>query len=121
MTQPSPLTTTDIWHVGGAIQRMDDNATAFVGRQASFLFNVEANWEDPKDDEKNLAWARAFVEAIVEFSDGSRYFNFPGLDEEGDAAIQDTFGAKHERLVALKNKYDPDNLFRMNSNIKPTI
>lgn len=121
VTQPSPLTTTDLWHVGGAIRRMDENATAFVGRQASFLFNVEANWESPKDDETNLTWARAFVEAMKEFSDGSRYLNFPGLGEEGDAVIRDTFGAKHERLVALKNKYDPDNLFRMNSNIRPTV
>jgi FAD/FMN-containing dehydrogenase len=121
VTQPSPLTTTDLWHVGGAIRRMDENATAFVGRQASFLFNVEANWKNPKDNEMNLAWARAFVEAMREFSDGSRYLNFPGLDEEGDAVIQDTFGSKHERLVALKNKYDPGNLFRMNSNIKPTV
>ena len=120
VTQPSPLTTTDIWHVGGAIRRMDENATAFVGRRASFLFNVEANWENPEDDERNLTWARAFVEAMKEFSDGSRYMNFPGLDEEGDAVIHDTFGSKHERLVALKNKYDPGNLFRLNSNIRPT-
>ena len=69
----------------------------------------------------NLGWARAYVEAMKEFSDGSRCMNFPGLDEEGDAVIQNTFGSKHERLVALKIKYDPHNLFRMNSNIKPAM
>ena len=121
LAQPSPLSTTDIWHVGGAIRRVDENDTAFVGRQAAFLFNVEANWEHPQDDESNIAWARAFVDAMQEFSDGNRYFNFPGLDEEGEAVMRDTFGAKYERLVALKNKYDPTNFFRMNSNIKPRV
>lgn len=119
LTQPSPLTTTDIWHVGGAIRRIDENSAAFVGRNASFLFNVESNWEDAEDDETNIRWSRQFVEAIGEFSDGSRYFNFPGLHEEGDAVMRRTFGEKYDRLVALKNKYDPTNLFRRNSNIKP--
>ncbi len=119
LTQPSPLTTTDIWHVGGAIRRIDENDAAFVGRNAAFLFNVEANWEDPEDDEVNIEWAREFVDTVTEFSDGSRYFNFPGLHEEGEAVMRHTFGPKYARLVALKNKYDPTNLFRLNSNIKP--
>ena len=121
LAQPSPLTTTDIWHIGGAIRRVDENDAAFVGRQVPFLFNVEANWADPQDDETNIAWAREFVETMGEFSDGSRYFNFPGFDEEGDAALQGTFGSKYKRLVTLKNKYDPTNLFRLNSNIKPSV
>ena len=119
LTQPSPLTTTDIWHVGGAIHRVDENSAAFVGRNAAFLFNVESNWEDAQDDETNISWSRRFVEAMAEFSDGSRYFNFPGLHEEGDAVMRRTFGEKYDRLVALKTKYDPTNLFRLNSNIKP--
>lgn len=121
LAQPSPLSTTDIWHVGGAVRRMDDNATAFVGRHVPFLFNVEANWEDPQDDEANMTWARDFVAAMQPHSDGSRYFNFPGFDEEGDAIVRDTFGVKYARLVALKNQYDPTNLFRLNSNIRPTV
>jgi FAD/FMN-containing dehydrogenase len=114
------LSTTDLWHVGGAIRRVDDSASAFVGRHASFLFNVEANWAEPQDDEANITWARQFVSTLEEISDGSRYFNFPGLDEEGDTIIRDTFGAKYERLVNLKDQYDPTNLFRLNSNIKPS-
>ena len=73
---------------------MDKSATAFVGRQASFLFNLEASWEDPEDDDRNLAWARSFVEVMVEYSDGSRYLSFPGLDEEG--------GLSHPSYLWLK-------------------
>ena len=56
-----------------------------------------------------------------EFSDSSRYFNFPGFHEEGDAVMRRTFGEKYDRLVALKTKFDPTNLFRLNSNIKPRV
>ena len=118
--QPSPLSTTDIWHVGGAIRRKDEDDAAFVGRHVPFLFNAEANWEDPEDDEANINWARQFVDSMREYSDGSRYFNFPGLHEEGEMVVRDTYGAKYERLVALKNKYDPTNFFRLNANIEPT-
>jgi FAD/FMN-containing dehydrogenase len=92
-------------------------------RQPLVDFSGTTTWLEAQQffDEDYPAWARAFVEAMQEFSDGSRYFNFPGLDEEGDAVIQETFGSKHERLVALKNRYDPDNLFRLNSNIRPTV
>ena len=121
LKQPSPLTTTDIWHNGGAISRVTEDDTAFSGRQNPFLFNVEANWEDPQDDDANLNWSRAFVDAMQEFSDGSRYFNFAGFQEEGEAAMKTTFGAKFTRMVALKNKYDPTNFFSINQNIKPTI
>ena len=54
------------------------------------------------------------------FSDGGIYLNFPGFLEEGDKLLRDAYGKNYERLVALKNKYDPTNLFRMNQNIKPT-
>ncbi|WP_250123826.1 FAD-binding oxidoreductase [Chroococcidiopsis sp. CCMEE 29] len=119
-SQVSPLATTDIWQISGAVRQIGEAETAFSGRQAAFMFNVEANWIDPQEDEANITWVRQFVDAMQEFSDGSRYFNFPGFLEEGDAAVQATFGAKYERLVALKNKYDPTNLFRLNQNIKPT-
>lgn len=119
LAQPSPLTTTDVWHIGGAVRRVDEDATAFVGRHVPFLFNVEANWENPEDDDENVAWARTYVDEMRAFSDGSRYFNFPGFHEGGEAAIRATFGTKMDRLVALKKKYDPDNLFRLNQNITP--
>jgi hypothetical protein len=117
--QPSPLSTTDLWPIGGTVQRVPDDATAFHGRHAAFLLSPEANWEDPEDDEANINWLRALVDDMAEFSDGSRYLNFAGFQEEGDRMMQDAFGAKYQRLAEIKQKYDPSNLFRLNQNIKP--
>ncbi len=118
--QPSPHSTTDLWHIGGAVQRFGADHGAFYGRHASFLINPEANWHHPEDDEANIGWAREFIEAMREFSDGSRYMNFAGFLEEGDEMMRDAFGENYRRLAALKAKYDPHNLFRLNQNIKPT-
>ena len=117
--QPSPFSTVDIWHIGGAVKQENEAAGAFHGRQAAFLLSPEANWEDPEDDEANIAWLRDFIDDMAEFSDGSRYLNFPGFQEEGDDMMRQAFGPRYERLAALKQKYDPDNVFRLNQNIKP--
>jgi FAD/FMN-containing dehydrogenase len=119
--QPSPLSTTDLWHIGGAVKRVGADESAFYGRQAAFLLNPEANWERPQDDDANMRWARDFVADMAEFSDGSRYLNFAGFQEEGDEMMQKAFGDRYQRLVALKNKYDPTNFFRLNQNIKPRV
>jgi FAD/FMN-containing dehydrogenase len=115
--QPSPLSTIDVWHVGGAVARGGDGA--FYGRHAAFLLSPEANWEDPADDEANISWLRALIADAEQFSDGSRYLNFAGFQEEGDEMIRSAFGPNYERLVAVKKAYDPGNLFRLNQNIKP--
>jgi FAD/FMN-containing dehydrogenase len=117
--QPSPLSTTDIWHVGGAVTRVEPEASAFYGRQAAYLLSPEANWEDPADDAANIGWLRAFIDDMREFSDGSRYLNFAGFQEEGEDMMRDGFGPHYRRLVELKRAYDPDNLFRLNQNIVP--
>ncbi len=117
--QPSPYSTTDLWHVGGAVKRFGPDHSAYYGRHAAFLLNPEANWHNPKDDEVNIRWARNFVAAMGEFSDGSRYMNFAGFQEEGDEMMREAFGENYRRLAALKAKYDPHNLFRLNQNIKP--
>lgn len=116
--QPSPLSTTDLWHNAGAISRIGEDETAFSGRQFPFLLNIEANWPDPQADEANLTWARTFIEEMSPFSGGGIYFNFGGFQEEGEAMLHSTFGAKYAKLAALKQKYDPHNLFRLNANIK---
>lgn len=118
--QPSVFSTVDLWHVGGAVSRVSPEESAFNGRQADFLLSPEANWENPEDDEANVTWLREFIEDMQEFSDGSRYLNFAGFQEEGDEMMRKAFGPQYKRLVALKNKYDPTNLFSMNQNIKPT-
>jgi FAD/FMN-containing dehydrogenase len=117
--QVSPFSTTDLWHVGGAVKRVSGDDSAFFGRQATFLLNPEANWVDPADDAANINWVQRFIADMQPYSDGSRYLNFAGFQEEGDAMMRDAFGPQYARLAALKRKYDPTNLFQMNQNIKP--
>jgi hypothetical protein len=120
LKQPSPLNTVDIWYNGGAIRRFPESESAFHGRNVEFVLSPEANWKDAADDEANIAWLRNMLADMEEFSDGSRYLNFPGFNEEGEATMRATFGEKYDKLVALKTKYDPDNLFRLNQNITPS-
>lgn len=117
--QPSVFSTVDLWHIGGAVTRVSPEESAFNGRQAAFLLNPEANWENPADDEANITWVREFINDMREFSDGSRYLNFPGFQEEGDEMMRKAFGPQYARLTALKKKYDPTNVFSLNQNIKP--
>ena len=117
---PSPLSTVDVWQLEGAITDVDVEESAFAGRHAPFLLGVEANWEDPKTDEVNVEWVRDCLDDMRQFSDGSVYLNFPGFHEGGDDMIRTTFGSAYERLVALKDEYDPTNLFSLNQNIAPS-
>jgi FAD/FMN-containing dehydrogenase len=87
---------------------------------APFLVSIDSTWQEPQNADANIAWTRAFWTALHPYSSGKTYFNFPGLLEEGDDLVRKTFGTNHDRLVALKNKYDPTNLFQLNQNIKPT-
>ncbi len=117
--QPSPLSTVDLWYIGGAVRHVGPDESAFYGRDAAFLLSPEANWEKMEDDEANVAWLREFVADMEAFSDGSRYLNFAGFQEEGEEMMRRSFGPQYQRLAALKRKYDPDNLFRLNQNVKP--
>jgi hypothetical protein len=117
--QPSVLSTIDLWHIGGQVKRVGPDESAFFGRQATFLLNPEANWEDEADDEANISWVRDLIADMQPFSDGSRYLNFAGFQEEGDDMMRDAFGEQYSRLAALKARYDPDNFFSLNQNVKP--
>jgi FAD/FMN-containing dehydrogenase len=119
LRQPSPLSTTDIWHVGGAVRRTSEDDMAFTGRDIGFLFNAEANWRDPADDVANMSWVTETHAAIRDYADGRAYFNFGGFADEARSAVENTFGTKYDRLRKLKRKYDPENLFRLNQNIEP--
>ena len=118
--QPSPLSTTDIWYGGGAVTRAPIDGSAFRGRDAAFLLSPSSHWIDPAEDASNIAWVRAFGAAMEPYSDGSRYLNFAGFQEEGEAMMRASFGPHYERLLALKRRYDPTNRFRLNQNIDPT-
>jgi FAD/FMN-containing dehydrogenase len=117
--RPSLLSTVDVWHMGGAVSRFSAADAAVGNREAPYLLGVEANWEPSQDDDANVAWARACVEDMRTFSKGGQYLNFPGFHEREDETMRTTFGNQYERLVALKKKFDPSNLFRLNHNIKP--
>jgi FAD/FMN-containing dehydrogenase len=117
---PSEHSTIDVWYQGGAMSRVSAGESAFGDRSAPILLGVEANWEDPQDDEANISWVRGCVSDMQRFSDSGSYLNYPGFYEEGDQLIRKAFGENHERLVELKNEYDPTNLFRLNQNIRPS-
>ncbi len=109
---PSDLSTIDVWFQGGAMARVEPEATAFGDRSAPILIGVEANWERAEDDEVNIAWARRCAEELKPFSTGGTYLNFPGFFEEGEAQVRRAVGERNfERLAAVKAAYDPDGVF----------
>jgi FAD/FMN-containing dehydrogenase len=110
-TAPSHHSTIDVWYHGGAMGRVDPEATAF-GTRPLYLIGVEANWEDRVEAEENVAWARGAIDDLAPFSTGGAYLNFPGDFEEGDELLRASHGVGNfERLVALRREYDPDGLF----------
>ncbi|MCA9881025.1 MAG: BBE domain-containing protein, partial [Thermomicrobiales bacterium] len=78
-----------------------------------------ANWSDPADDAANITWVRDAIATMEPFADGSRYLNFAGFQEEGEAMMRGAFGPGYPRLQALKRRYDPENVFRLNQNVAP--
>ena len=117
--RPSNDTLVIIRHCGGAIARVGAEETAFGDRSSDWMLSIDSTWSDPGDDTTNVAYTRAFWHAAVPFSDGKTYFNFPGLLEEGEAAVRDSYGANHARLARIKAAYDPENRFRLNQNVLP--
>jgi hypothetical protein len=117
--RPSPRTLMVIRHLGGAIARPGAADTAFGDRSAEFMISIDSTWRLPRNDARNIGWTRDFWAAQHRFSDGKAYFNFPGLLEEGQAAVERSYGDNHERLAQVKAAYDPQNVFRLNPNIRP--
>jgi FAD/FMN-containing dehydrogenase len=117
--RPSGDTLVIIRHCGGAMSRVRPEDTAFGDRSSEWMLSIDSTWHEPAGDAVNVAYTRAFWDAAVPFSDGKTYFNFPGLLEEGDAAVRASYGANHARLAAIKATYDPDNRFRSTQNIRP--
>ncbi|WP_216320724.1 FAD-binding oxidoreductase [Deinococcus aestuarii] len=110
----SPLSTVDLWHLGGAIDRIAPDATAYPHRGAPYLLGVEANWEegDAASREANVTWARRCVEAFSPFSPGGTYLNFPGFEEDADGPDA-AHGDHLARLEAVRRRYDPGGLFHL--------
>jgi FAD/FMN-containing dehydrogenase len=111
-----PLTVLILFQHGGAVSRVPDEATAVAGRDAEFMFHPICNWDDPADDEKHIGWSRAASAAMEPFKTGGVYLNFMTDEDRVRSGYAD---AAYDRLVELKRKYDPDNVFRFNQNITP--
>jgi hypothetical protein len=104
--------------MGGALRDEPAGGSAYSGRDAGYLVNPEANWDDPADDELNMAWARGLIKTLKPHTVGT-YLNFPGMLEEGEAQLRAGFGSHFDRLVEVKRRWDPGNLFRINHNVSP--
>jgi FAD/FMN-containing dehydrogenase len=120
MAPPSPNTLSSIWNFGGTTARVAADATAFGDRSMPFMLSIDSIWRDAADDEANITWTRDFWRRMQPHSQhGRMYLNFPGQGEEGERLLRDSFGANYARLRDIKRKYDPDNVFRFNPNIRP--
>jgi FAD/FMN-containing dehydrogenase len=116
---PSPHTVIVLEHNGdSAWDRVADSATGFGHRAWPYNFLVTSAWSDAKHTERNVVWTRELLEAMRPFAAEGAYVNYLGGDE-GTDGLKAAYGGKLERLAALKAKFDPTNLFRMNQNIVP--
>jgi FAD/FMN-containing dehydrogenase len=115
---PSSISGVGLQQMHGAASRVDPAATAFPHRDEHYDFLILSQWADPSDSEENIRWTRAFFEAMEPFFEKGVYVN--NLGEEGENRVKEAYGENYERLVAVKDKYDPTNLFRLNQNVRPT-
>ncbi len=115
---PTPECEVFIAHVGGAMARIAPDATAWSNRSAHFVMNAHTRWRDPADDAACIAWARALSAGVKPFASDSVYVNF--LPEDEADRVESAYGANYRRLTEVKRRYDPDNRFRMNQNIRPS-
>lgn len=115
---PTPETRVSITHLGGAVNRVAPNATAYPHRDADFLVNITTRWGESAQDEECIAWTREYFDVLAPHATGGTYVNFT-TEPKGEQSM--AYLDNYDRLSALKNEWDPENLFRMNQNIKPTV
>ena len=113
----SPLSGVVVEFYGGAASRVGVSETAFAQRQAQYSIGILAQWTDPGESQRHIEWARGLADSLRPFSSGGYLLNF--LGDEKEDTIKATFGPNFDRLRTVKKKYDPDNFFRLNQNIKP--
>lgn len=119
MSSLSPFTTLHIHHLEGAVSRVDPEATAFRHRTPRYAMNIVGLWTGGERAEPHIDWVRGTFDAVQPFATGAPYLNF--LGDEGQDRVRAAYGAAtYDRLVAVKNRYDSTNLFRVNQNIRPT-
>jgi FAD/FMN-containing dehydrogenase len=114
----SPHSVILLFPIGGALNQLPADHSAAGNRDATVVLNIMASWKRASDDEANLAWVRSTWQALRRFSTGGTYINFL-TEDEADERIRAAYGSNYDRLVRVKSKWDPENLFRMNKNIAP--
>lgn len=114
---PTPQCEIFIGLIDGASNRIPSDAMAYCHRDAKFVMNVHGRWDEAAQDEKCISWARAFFKASAPYASAGVYVNFMTA-EEGDR-IAAAYGSNYDRLIQIKKKYDPENIFHNNQNIKP--
>ena len=113
---PSPQCEIFVGLISGAANRVPSNAMAYGHRDTKFVLNVHGRWNEATQDETCIAWARAFFEVSAPYASSGAYVNFM-TEDEGDR-VAAAYGANYTRLKQIKKKYDPENIFRNNQNIK---
>ncbi len=117
--KPSTSTLCYLQQLHGVAGRVAADAAAFSHRGDQHNFDIIAQWPDPADNERNIAWTRDFFAAIEPHLDRGVYVNT--LGEEGEERVRAAYGPNYDRLAAVKSKYDPANFFRLNQNIQPAV
>lgn len=117
--RPSAASEFDLHHMGGAVHRVAEMDTSFSSRSANFTYNIVARWRDPADDDANRDWARSLAAALQPYGEGRGFVSF--LSEQSDArTVEAAYGdERYRRLVELKRRYDPHNVFQLNQNVRP--
>lgn len=114
---PSPESGTLLFPLGGAAGRVGSADTAFAYRDADFAVGLGASWHGSADTAANVAWCRRYSADLARFDEGGGYVNF-GSDDDADRVVAN-YGGNYARLAAIKRRYDPGNLFRLNQNVRP--
>jgi len=113
---PSPECELFIGLVDGAANHVPSAATAYSARDARFVINVHSRWREAVQDDQCIAWARAFFNAAARYASSGAYVNFMTADES--ERIAGAYGANYARLLEIKQRYDPENVFHLNQNIR---
>jgi FAD/FMN-containing dehydrogenase len=114
---PSPMTAMLLEHFHGAVTRIAPTDTAVPHRETSWNLLLPSEWTDPADTDANISWTKDTFAAVSEHFATGRWLNYLGDDQ--DAAIPSAYGPNYPRLVEVKRRYDPDNVFHLNHNIVP--
>jgi FAD/FMN-containing dehydrogenase len=118
-TCPSTTTSFVIENPHGAVARVPVDATAVPHREAGYNFLITSVWYDPAASDENVAWTRAAFADLEPFTEQRAYSNYLDADEVSGNPVRAAFGPNYDRLVEVKNTYDPDNVFHLNQNIEP--